>query len=286
MKYLSEYQRIVRDSDSEGLRAVGGVEGMLLTLESNAIEGIKSSTVSKRKEEMILTKNDELSTEYCSKLLPLCGSIGALLDNSMWPLVLIGCVGIVVLLNSFIKRKKLKNLWEISNQLSKMTVVRDDVQLRVSGSDLVVGDVILIKIGDYLPCQGVIINSRDNNPFAIPQVGNTFLCLDTNSNQSHLEHRMSRLSNTVGLLGLMSVVFLFLFLVSVAVVSNNLDGYSFVDLFIIVFVVISAAIPEIHPLSVLVIMKFLYSYNMVDIRVVASDCCEDHTKRRVSFVED
>eukprot|EP01060_Flectonema_neradi_P008041 TRINITY_DN15737_c0_g1_i1.p1 TRINITY_DN15737_c0_g1~~TRINITY_DN15737_c0_g1_i1.p1 ORF type:complete len:283 (+),score=28.52 TRINITY_DN15737_c0_g1_i1:69-917(+) len=252
----SEYRRVAREKDSEGLEVLGGVNGILQGLDSDANKGLSFATIQKRKSESTTSDSDE-NDKQLAKILPGFCFVGTAIDGSLWPLVVTGCVAFAIWGNHFIKKIKLRHLSKLSKELSTVTAIRDNKNVRISGSELVIGDVIILEKGDYAPCDGLVLDSND--PFATPEAGNKFLCLDTHAPAAKVNYRMSELSNIAGLLGLVSAVSIFLVLVALAVVVttyHNLDSYSLIDYIIVAILIISTTLPEVLPLAIVLLFNY------------------------------
>lgn len=88
---------------------------------------------------------------------------GSLLGSSWWDSVAIVAVLIAtVLVNAFFEQKSndvVSSLGEISS--STCEVIRDGVTLNIPARELVPGDIVLLKFGNYIPADGRIISANE-----------------------------------------------------------------------------------------------------------------------------
>jgi Ca2+ transporting ATPase len=76
-------------------------------------------------------------------------------------LVAVVVVVLVTAINDYTKEKQFRGLQAKIEDEHKFAVVRKGEQIQVIVGDLVVGDICMIKYGDLLPADGIIIQSND-----------------------------------------------------------------------------------------------------------------------------
>ncbi|VDM30978.1 unnamed protein product [Hydatigera taeniaeformis] len=76
-------------------------------------------------------------------------------------LVAVVVVVVVVAVNDWQKEKQFRGLQSRIEAEQRFTVLRDGIIKEISIADIVVGDICLIKYGDLLPADGVVIQSTD-----------------------------------------------------------------------------------------------------------------------------
>lgn len=95
-------------------------------------------------------------------LLLGCGVLYLFMGEIQDALILLSSVFVVIGISFFQERKTEKTLEALKNMSSPMAlVIRDGRQIRISGREVVVGDVIIINEGDRVPADGNIIEQTN-----------------------------------------------------------------------------------------------------------------------------
>ena len=95
-------------------------------------------------------------------LLLGCGSIYLILGDTAEGILLLGWVLFIVLL-TFYQNQKTERALEALRKLSapRALVLRDGIQVRIPGREVVPGDVVILSEGDRVPADGVLLESRN-----------------------------------------------------------------------------------------------------------------------------
>jgi Ca2+-transporting ATPase len=98
-------------------------------------------------------------TEPMLLLLIACGSIYLLLGDLHEALVLLGFVFVIIAI-TFFQEHKTERALEALRDLSspRALVVRDGIQVRIAGRDVVRGDLIILSEGDRVPADAVLLS--------------------------------------------------------------------------------------------------------------------------------
>ncbi|KAI6220200.1 Cation-ATPase-N domain-containing protein [Aphelenchoides besseyi] len=70
-------------------------------------------------------------------------------------------VVLVTAMNNYTKERELRELEDKTTYKPKFAVIRDGIEMQIDDNELVVGDVVLIKQGDTLSVDGIVIHSDD-----------------------------------------------------------------------------------------------------------------------------
>ncbi|XP_058086640.1 calcium-transporting ATPase 12, plasma membrane-type-like [Magnolia sinica] len=176
--------KIVKGKDLDSLSFLGGVEGIMGSLESDAEKGIRGNDEHIRRRRDVFGSNTYLKQ-------PLKGFFSFVLEafKDHVILILLGCAGLSLVFG--IKEHGLKEGWydggsifiaiflvvvvsAISNfrqarQFDKLSdksndividVMRDGRRQKISIFEVVVGDVVCLKIGDQIPADGLFLNGH------------------------------------------------------------------------------------------------------------------------------
>ena len=92
-------------------------------------------------------------------LLIACGSIYLLLGDRQEALVLLGFVFVIISITLF-QEHKVERALEALRDLSspRALVIRDGVQTRIGGREVVRGDIILLSEGDRVPADAILLS--------------------------------------------------------------------------------------------------------------------------------
>jgi len=94
-------------------------------------------------------------------LLLSCGAVYLLLGDYTEGIILL-CWVLIIIFITFYQHRKTEQSLEALRQLAspRALVIRDGEQQRISGREVVPGDVVLLHEGDRIPADGVIIESN------------------------------------------------------------------------------------------------------------------------------
>ncbi|HTT09218.1 MAG TPA: cation-translocating P-type ATPase [Gammaproteobacteria bacterium] len=94
-------------------------------------------------------------------LLVACGAIYLLLGNRQEALMLLAFVFVVMGI-TFIQERKAERTLEALRDLSspRALVIRDGVQIRIAGREVVRGDIVVLSEGDRVPADGMLLESK------------------------------------------------------------------------------------------------------------------------------
>ncbi|KAG2325334.1 hypothetical protein Bca52824_008062 [Brassica carinata] len=175
---------IMKGKDLQGIRALGGVEGIAASLKTNATKGIHGN------EQEVNRRRDLFGSNTYHKPPPkglLFFVYDAFKDTTI--LILLACailslgfgikehglkegwyeggsifiavflVIVVSALSNFRQERQFDKLSKISNNI-KVEVLRDSRRQHISIFDVVVGDVVFLKIGDQIPADGLFLDGH------------------------------------------------------------------------------------------------------------------------------
>lgn len=175
---------IMKGKDLPGIRALGGVEGIAASLRTNATKGIHGN------EQEVNRRRDLFGSNTYQKPPPkglLFFVYDAFKDTTI--LILLACatlslgfgikehglqegwyeggsifvavflVIVVSALSNFRQERQFDKLSKISNNI-KVEVLRDSRRQHISIFDVVVGDVVFLKIGDQIPADGLFLDGH------------------------------------------------------------------------------------------------------------------------------
>ncbi|XP_058084767.1 LOW QUALITY PROTEIN: calcium-transporting ATPase 12, plasma membrane-type-like [Magnolia sinica] len=176
--------KIVKEKDLNSLSRFGGVEGIVGSLESHAEKGIQGDI------EHLHRRRDVFGSNTYLKQPPkgfLSFVLEAFKDNMI--LILLGCAGlslafgikehglkegwydggsifiaiflvvVVSAVSNFRQARQFDKLSDKSNDIA-IDVMRDGRRQKISIFDVVVGDVVCLKIGDQIPADGLFLNGH------------------------------------------------------------------------------------------------------------------------------
>lgn len=97
-------------------------------------------------------------------LLIACGSIYLVLGDLQEALMLLGFVFVIMGI-TFYQERKTENTLEALRDLSspRALIIRNGLQKRVAGREVVNDDIIMLKEGDRVPADGVVLLQQPSN---------------------------------------------------------------------------------------------------------------------------
>jgi Ca2+-transporting ATPase len=114
------------------------------------------------KERGILAIAVEVAKEPMFLLLVACGSIYLILGDLGEALMLLGFVFVVMGITIHQERKTERALEALRDLSSpRALVIRDGVQKRIPGREVVAGDIVVLSEGDRVPADGVLLQSMN-----------------------------------------------------------------------------------------------------------------------------
>src|SRR5476649_1474692 len=104
----------------------------------------------------------EVVREPMFMLLAAAGSVYLLIGDVWEALVLLASVFVVMGITIYQERKSERALEALRDLSSpRALVVRDGVQNRIAGREVVRGDMLIVKEGDRVPADAVLLNAND-----------------------------------------------------------------------------------------------------------------------------
>uniref|UniRef100_A0A1J3E595 Calcium-transporting ATPase n=1 Tax=Noccaea caerulescens TaxID=107243 RepID=A0A1J3E595_NOCCA len=175
---------IMKIKDLPGIRALGGVEGVAASLRTNTTKGIHGNVqeVSRRRDlfgsntyhkpppKGLLFFVYEAFKDTTILILLACATLSlgfGIKENGIkegWYeggsiFVAVFLVIVVSALSNFRQERQFDKLSKISNNI-KVEVLRDSRRQHISIFDVVVGDVVFLKIGDQIPADGLFLDGH------------------------------------------------------------------------------------------------------------------------------
>ncbi|CAL9245278.1 unnamed protein product [Arabidopsis halleri] len=175
---------IMKGKDLPHIRALGGVEGVAASLRTNATKGIHgneqevsrrrdlfgSNTYHKPPPKGLLFFVYEAFKDLTILILLVCATFAlgfGIKENGIkegWYeggsiFVAVFLVIVVSALSNFRQERQFDKLSKISNNI-KVEVLRDSRRQHISIFDVVVGDVVFLKIGDQIPADGLFLDGH------------------------------------------------------------------------------------------------------------------------------
>ncbi|KAJ8632828.1 hypothetical protein MRB53_026164 [Persea americana] len=203
--------KIVRDKDMESLHRLGGIQGITAVLETDAERGIHGNAEDLNRRQEVFGSNTykkppaknffyfilEAFKDQIILILLVCAALSlgfGIKEHGLkegWYdggsiIIAVFLVVSVTAISNFRQSKQFLKLSNNSNDI-KVYVVRDNRRQQVSIFNVVVGDVVFLKIGDQIPADGLFLSGHslqadessmtgesdpvntnaDNNPFLI-----------------------------------------------------------------------------------------------------------------------
>ena len=95
-------------------------------------------------------------------LLISCGFIYLIIGNTEDALILLGSVCIIVAM-SFLQERKSERTLETLRDLTspRALVLRDNVQIRIAGKNIVRDDIVFLSEGDRVPADAVLLDAQN-----------------------------------------------------------------------------------------------------------------------------
>lgn len=171
---------IARNHDSGGLDIHGGVEGIAMKLSVSLNDGVITSDVPTRQNTFGFNKYVEKPSkafwmfvwealqDLTLMILMVCAAVstGVGIATEGWPTGMYDGIGIilgiilVVMVTAISDYKQSLQFKELDKEKKKIVVQvnRDGCRQKVSIFDLVVGDVVLLSIGDQVPADGIFMS--------------------------------------------------------------------------------------------------------------------------------
>lgn len=186
IKIVDEYEARTSDEDINFAAKLGGIEEIVNSLKTSVAEGIEESEqeISKRIDAFGSNKLDEKEVpslidfavealeDFMLRILLVCAvvqiSIGvsplSSHPGSDWidGVSIIFAVVAVVVISSYTnysKEKKFQDLNEQNQNMMKVTIKRNGRTFEISPDNLVVGDLVKLKLGGVIPADGILIES-------------------------------------------------------------------------------------------------------------------------------
>lgn len=181
-----DLKSLMTDASMEALKTkFGGTDGLLKSLKTNGLKGLSSKDVPKYLEHYGRNKVEPRPPKsFCrlffetfkdvtiiilliaSIISIIVGSIPSLSEEEYgWIdgvaiLVAVMIVALVSSINEFSKEKQFRKLNAVKNN-KQIKVVRDGKETVISIFDVVVGDIVVMELGDQIPADGVLITCND-----------------------------------------------------------------------------------------------------------------------------
>lgn len=162
-----------------GSSSIGGIEGLLRLLHTNAEDGIVHSSAESRRKvfgcnslpqaprktfwELFVETFDDATLQILIAAAIISLAIGVYDDpttgyvEGMAILAAVLIVSVVTAVNDYQKESQFREL-SVANDDIDVLVIRNGRARQMSVNDIVVGDIVCIEAGDQIPCDGVIVS--------------------------------------------------------------------------------------------------------------------------------
>jgi len=184
------YKDHLRESEYERLKALGGINGFLTKLKSDPKKGLCNLT-----EELRLSRIKEFDDNVHeeSEMTSCCGYVWEAFKDTMIRILIIAAIVQIVLgvipgvaedpskewiegfsilvaiivvvgvgsITNYTKELSFRKLNEKTEKDLKITLIRDDKEQTMSPDDVLVGDIVLVKYGDNLKVDGIILEAAE-----------------------------------------------------------------------------------------------------------------------------
>eukprot|EP01041_Mallomonas_annulata_P002779 gene2779-5472_t len=322
-----------RDENKERLQKLGGVEELAKLIGTNFESGLTSSQVEVLREkfgtnkfpespmrsflQMVMDTFKDITLIILMVAAVVSLSVGLFEDpKNGWIegtaiLVTVALVSLVTAGNDYSKELQFRALEASSQGADRTTALRDGSYMMLHPSDLVVGDIIILQVGDSIPADSILCEKEklitvnesaltgetddvekrleDDCPWS--QWGKIKSNLFSEPVNTPLQDKLAHMTLIFSYIGISAASCVFVAQVTSALLRTNSNTsvfYEIVHAFIMAVAVVLVSIPEGLPLAVTISLAYSTQKMMLDnnfIRVLAAcetmgnvtDICSDKT---------